>query len=66
MSPTDALLSATVVPAKRFGFTDRGRLAEGLKADLLLVEGNPQKDIDDTLNIRGVWRDGVLCSTYEL
>ena len=64
MSPVEALRSATSLVAKRFQFTDRGRLAEGLNADMLLVEGNPLEDIDATLNIRGVWRDGNLCSTY--
>jgi hypothetical protein len=39
-------------------------LAAGLNADLLLVEGNPLEDIDNTLNIRGVWREGKLCSAY--
>jgi imidazolonepropionase-like amidohydrolase len=64
MTPKEALRSATSVTAKRFKFSDRGRLIEGLNADLLLVEGNPLEDIDATLNIRGVWREGALCSTY--
>jgi imidazolonepropionase-like amidohydrolase len=64
MTPEEALKSATSVPAKRFRFSDRGRLAEGLNADLLLVEGNPLEDIGATLNIRGVWRDGVVSSEY--
>jgi len=63
-TPLEALKSATSVTSKRFGFPDRGRLAEGLKADLVLVEGNPCEDIDATLNLRGVWRDGVLASHY--
>jgi imidazolonepropionase-like amidohydrolase len=63
-TPLEALKSATSVTAKRFGFPDRGRIAEGLKADLVLVEGNPCADIDVTLNLRGVWRDGVLASYY--
>ncbi|KAF2817111.1 uncharacterized protein BDZ99DRAFT_9157 [Mytilinidion resinicola] len=65
MSPEEALRSATAVTAKRFRFNDRGRLVAGLKADLLLVEGNPLEKIDDTLNLRGVWRDGKLCSLYD-
>ena len=64
MTPAEALRSATCLIADRFRFNDRGRLDEGLNADLLLVEGNPLEDIDTTLNIRGVWRDGNLCSTY--
>lgn len=64
MTPEDALRSATSVTARRFKFEDRGRLAEGLNADLLLVEGNPLEDIDATLNIRGVWRNGNMCSAH--
>lgn len=64
MSPEEALRSATSLPARRFGFGDRGVLEQGRNADLLLVEGNPLERIDDTLNIRGVWREGVLCSVY--
>jgi imidazolonepropionase-like amidohydrolase len=64
MSPQEALRSATSLIAKRFNFTDRGRLARGLNADLLLVEGDPLTDIDATLNIRGVWRDGQPCSAH--
>lgn len=64
MTPEEALRSATSLVAKRFKFEDRGRLVEGLNADLLLVEGNPLEDIDATLNIRGVWRDGKACSAH--
>jgi imidazolonepropionase-like amidohydrolase len=63
-TPEEALRAATTVTARRFKFEDRGKLAEGLNADLLLVEGNPLEDIDATLNIRGVWRDGKLCSAH--
>jgi imidazolonepropionase-like amidohydrolase len=64
MTPEEALRSATTLVAKRFKFEDRGRLSQGLTADLLLVEGNPLEDINATLNIRGVWRDGNLCSAH--
>jgi imidazolonepropionase-like amidohydrolase len=59
MTPLDALRSVTSVTAKRFGWNDRGRIATGLKADLLLVEGDPSNDISELLNIKDVWRDGV-------
>lgn len=64
-TPAEALRAATVVPCERLRFPDRGRIAEGFNADLTLVEGNPLEDIDCTLNLRGVWRNGVLCSTYK-
>jgi len=39
LKPIEALRSATSIPAKRFGLKDRGRIASGLRANLLLVEG---------------------------
>ncbi|KIW99287.1 uncharacterized protein Z519_00950 [Cladophialophora bantiana CBS 173.52] len=59
LSPIEVLRATTSVTADRFGWSDRGRIAAGLKADLLLVEGNPLVDITELLNIRGIWRDGV-------
>ncbi|MET0134046.1 MAG: hypothetical protein ABW215_10690, partial [Kibdelosporangium sp.] len=49
---------ATATPARRFGLRDRGHVAEGLRADLLLVDGDPATTISDTLNLRAVWRRG--------
>ena len=54
-----ALRAATSNPALRFGLGDRGRIAEGLRADLLLVDGDPATTISDTLNIRAIWRRGA-------
>ncbi|KAI1805822.1 hypothetical protein F4811DRAFT_201246 [Daldinia bambusicola] len=63
-TPKEALRAGTAVVAKRLHFNDRGRIAEGLRADLVLVEGNPLENIDHTLNLRGVWKKGTLCSMY--
>jgi len=60
MKPIDALKSATSVIAKRFSLVDRGLIAEGMRADLLLVKGDPTTNISDTLNIIGVWKEGEL------
>lgn len=59
LRPVDALAAATSVPAQCFGLTDRGRIARGLYADLLLVDGDPTVDIRATRAIVGVWRRGV-------
>jgi imidazolonepropionase-like amidohydrolase len=59
MTPTEALTAATATPARRFGLTDRGWIAEGARADLVLVDGDPTVRISDTLSIRAVWRRGV-------
>ncbi|MYV51073.1 amidohydrolase family protein [Streptomyces sp. SID3212] len=58
LTPVEALHAATSTTARRFGLTDRGRIAEGLRADLLLVDGDPTTTISDTLNTRAVWRRG--------
>ena len=58
LKPTEALSAATSTPAKVFGLVDRGRIAPGLRADLLLVTGDPTMDIKATRNIDGVWKQG--------
>jgi imidazolonepropionase-like amidohydrolase len=58
-TPIEALRAATSVPARRFSLDDRGRIVAGLRADLLLVDGDPLSDITDTLNIDTIWRGGV-------
>jgi imidazolonepropionase-like amidohydrolase len=62
-SPLEALRAATSVPARRFGLNDRGRIAPGLRADLLLVDGDPLTTIGDTLSVRRVWRQGEALSS---
>ncbi|MGE5783899.1 MAG: amidohydrolase family protein [Myxococcales bacterium] len=57
--PIAALRAATAATARRFGLLDRGRIAPGLRADLLLVEGDPTTNISNTLNIRAIWRRGT-------
>ncbi|WP_275294642.1 amidohydrolase family protein [Amycolatopsis sp. La24] len=57
-TPTEALRAATSVPARRFGLPDRGHIKPGLRADLVLVDGDPTVTIGDTLSIRRVWRNG--------
>ncbi|MEV0293586.1 amidohydrolase family protein [Nocardia sp. NPDC050710] len=54
-----ALAAATSLPARYFGLADRGRIAPGLRADLLLVDGDPTTDITATTAIADVWRRGV-------
>ncbi|MEU2954843.1 amidohydrolase family protein [Streptomyces xanthochromogenes] len=59
LTPAQALTAATAAPAEAFGLTDRGRIAPGLRADLLLVEGDPTRDITALRDITGLWRRGI-------
>jgi imidazolonepropionase-like amidohydrolase len=59
LRPTEALRAAIALPADRFGLTDRGRIQAGLRAHLVLVDGEPTVTIGDTLSIRAVWRQGT-------
>lgn len=59
LTPLEALASATSIPAQQFHLKDRGRIAQGLRADLLLVKGDPTIDIKATRDIVGVWKLGV-------
>jgi imidazolonepropionase-like amidohydrolase len=54
LTPAEALRAATAVTADRFGLPDRGRIAPGLRADLLLADGDPMADITATRVIRAV------------
>ncbi|KAK1978418.1 amidohydrolase [Colletotrichum cereale] len=58
MSRLDVLRSATCVAAKAFRLSDRGIVRGGLRADLVLVEGNPLEDINVTRNIKRIWIQG--------
>ena len=57
-SPIEALRSATALPAQIFRLPGRGRIAPGYRADLLLVRGDPTRDIRATASIDRIWKNG--------
>ncbi len=59
LSPVDALRAATVLPAKVFKLTDRGAVVPGLRADLVLVRGDPTTDIAATRDVVASWIGGI-------
>jgi imidazolonepropionase-like amidohydrolase len=59
LRPEQALIAATSAPARAFHLADRGRIAPGLRADLVLVAGDPLKDVTETRNLIRIWKGGV-------
>jgi 2-polyprenyl-6-methoxyphenol hydroxylase-like FAD-dependent oxidoreductase/imidazolonepropionase-like amidohydrolase len=59
LSPVDALRSATVLAARYWGLADRGVIAAGQRADLLLVDGDPLTDISAVSQVTAVWCAGA-------
>lgn len=59
LSPVAALVAATAAPARAFGLEDRGRIAPGLRADLVLVDGDPTSEIIDTRKVVEIWKGGT-------
>jgi len=61
LPPLDALRAATSVDARILHMQDRiGRVAPGLLADLVAVDGNPANDIGSLHSVRLVMKDGVI------
>ncbi|MFE3226211.1 amidohydrolase family protein [Nocardia sp. NPDC059228] len=59
LSPAAALHAATAAPARHFGLSDRGAIAPGLRADLVLLDADPLADIAATRAIRAIWCGGT-------
>ena len=58
MSELDALRAATIHAADLLDIPDRGRLAEGMLADIIAVPGNPLDDIAVTKDVQFVMLGG--------
>jgi imidazolonepropionase-like amidohydrolase len=60
LPPAAVLRAATVTAAELIDVADRGRLAEGLLADVIAVPGNPLEDITVTQDVRFVMKGGKV------
>jgi imidazolonepropionase-like amidohydrolase len=58
-SPSQALHSATTIPARLFGIDDLGTIQPGRIADLVVVAGDPFTDFDSLINTSLVVREGA-------
>jgi len=58
ISPGDALTIATANSARALGLQDRGTIAPGKRADLVLVGGRPWQRIADIHRVHRVWVGG--------
>ena len=57
-TPVQALHAATGKAAEAARLSDRGMLAPGRRADLVVVEGDPSKDIGTVSRVRRVMKEG--------
>ncbi len=61
MKTMDVLKAATSVNARAFHLeTQVGFIKEGIKADLVIVTGDPSKNISDLRKVKFVMKDGVV------
>src|SRR5215471_1855780 len=61
IAPIEAIRAATAVPARVMGLQkDSGTIAPGLRADLIVVDGNPLERIADIRRVRLVSANGRL------
>ena len=58
LTAAEAVRSATVLAAQYFGLADRGVIAAGKRADLVLIDGDPVTDISAIGNVAAVWCAG--------
>jgi hypothetical protein len=67
LQPWEALQTATLFAARAFGYEkDLGTLAPGKLADLILVAGDPLRDIRDAAKVQQVMVDGRLYTVPDL
>ncbi|MFF8882606.1 amidohydrolase family protein [Streptomyces flaveolus] len=65
-SPTEALHSATTVPARLFARDDLGTIQPGKRADLVVIDGDPFTDFTTLINTALTIHDGIAHPTTAL
>lgn len=61
MTPEEVLKSVTSINADVFGISHHvGRIKEGLEADIIVVKGDPQKNISNLREVKTVIKSGMV------
>lgn len=58
LTPSEILGAVTRTAARAIGLEDRGALQTGKRADLLIVEGDPTRDLSDLEKVQAVMKAG--------
>jgi Amidohydrolase family len=67
MKPWEALQTVTLLPARALGYgKDLGSLEAGKLADIVIVDGDPLRDIKDAARVKTVIVDGRVHSIADL
>ena len=67
MQPWQSLETATILPARAYGLEkDLGTIEPGHLADLIITAGDPLKNINDTIRVECVMKDGFLWSVSDI
>jgi imidazolonepropionase-like amidohydrolase len=67
LKPWEALQTATILPARAFGYEkDLGSVEVGKLADLAIINGNPMSNINDLVNVKSVIVNGRYYSMADL
>jgi hypothetical protein len=67
LKPWEALQTMTILPARAFGYEkDLGSIEPGKLADLVIIDGNPLKNINDSVAVSSVIVNGRLYYTADL
>ncbi|WP_240437499.1 amidohydrolase family protein [Sciscionella marina] len=60
LTPTEVLTAATAAPAQRYQLADRGRIVTDMRADLVLVNGDPTVGVTAIRDIATIWKNGYV------
>ena len=63
LSPLEAITVATRNGCKAMDISDQGSLLPGMRANFIVLNSNPVKDIKSTRSIHSIWKNGIQMSS---